>query len=122
MEHQAGGLQHNTACRFDAGALRKFYRLYQIDKDLADKQAESVKAGGSGRVIGGRSLWGNTFYLLMKEFGWSLDYILWGISFANIQMILSDTTDYFPDAKKKENKFDANDAENEHLLTVFFSQ
>jgi hypothetical protein len=55
-------------------------------------------------VIGGRSIWGNTFHVLIEKFGWTLDYILWGISFVNIQMILLDAPEYFSDNGKKEKK------------------
>ena len=80
-----------------------------------------MKVSGSGRVIGGRSLWGNTFYLLIKEFGWTLDYILWGISFANVQMLLSDATEYFSGDGKNKNKkvISADDPRNrEYIMSL----
>ena len=77
----------------------------------------------SGRVIGGRSLWGNTFHLLMKEFGWTLDYILWGISFQNVQMLLSDTIDYFSDTKGNSTKtISADDETNNELIQQLFEK
>lgn len=46
---------------------------------------------GSSRAVGGRSLWGSTFDVILSKYGWTLDYLLWGISYVNVQMLLSDT-------------------------------
>ena len=46
---------------------------------------------GSNRVIGGRSIWGSLLDVVLQKYHWTLDYLLWGISFQNIQMLLADT-------------------------------
>jgi len=42
-------------------------------------------------VIGGRSIWGSLLDVVLQKYHWTLDYLLWGISFQNIQMLLADT-------------------------------
>jgi len=46
-------------------------------------------------VIGGRSIWGAIIEPLAKNYHWTIDYILWGISFLNVQMLSSDAVQVF---------------------------
>ena len=41
------------------------------------------------RVIGLNSPWGNRGEII-KSFGWTYDYLLWGISWLNVQIMLTD--------------------------------
>lgn len=43
------------------------------------------------RVIGGRSIWGSLLDTVLQKYHWTLEYLLWGISFQNVRMLLSDT-------------------------------
>jgi hypothetical protein len=43
-------------------------------------------------IYGGRTIYGALIAPLMEKYGWTLDYILWGISYANIQMLMADAT------------------------------
>jgi hypothetical protein len=45
----------------------------------------------SGRDIGGSSLWGSLFDVVLEKYHWTFDYLLWGISFVNVHMLLSDS-------------------------------
>jgi len=42
-------------------------------------------------VIGGRSIWGSLFDVVLQKYHWTLEYLLWGISFQNVQMLIADT-------------------------------
>lgn len=80
-----------------------------------------MKAGGSGRVIGGRSLWGGLLDVLIGKYGWTLDYLLWGISYLNIQMLLSDTIQTFSNPGKgddvaKDARISGDDIRNLELI------
>lgn len=99
---------------FNAGRLSKFYNLYSIDKDVAAKQA-SHHGGGSSRAIGGRSLWGGLLDVACAKYGWTLHYVLWGISYLNLQMMLIDaiTIDY---NDENSNVIDADDPANAERL------
>ena len=103
-----------------ASGLRKFYHLYSIDKDLEAKQAEARKVSGSSRVIGGRSLWGNLFDAALSKYGWTLDYLLWGISFQNITMLLSDSIQTYSTANDK--TLDAEDKLNQDYIIQNYSE
>lgn len=62
-----------------------------IDKDAQEKQQiAKVKEGGNSVTVGGSSVWGSLIAKLAKNYGWTMDYILWGISFVNIKMLLAD--------------------------------
>lgn len=39
-------------------------------------------------------MWGSVFDVVITKYGWTLDYLLWGISFVNVQMLLSDTISF----------------------------
>lgn len=45
----------------------------------------------SGRDIGGSSLWGSLFDVVLEKYHWTFDYLIWGISFVNVHMLLSDS-------------------------------
>lgn len=70
--------------------LRKFYYLYSINEDIKAKRAYRNKEGKSSRVVGGRSLWGGMLDVACSKYGWTLDYVLWGISYLNLNMMTSD--------------------------------
>lgn len=70
--------------------LRKFYDLYSINEDIKAKRAYRNKEGKSSRVVGGRSLWGGMLDVACSKYGWTLDYVLWGISYLNLNMMTSD--------------------------------
>ena len=40
--------------------------------------------------FGGRSAWGNIIDTACERYGWSYQYVLWGISFSNLQLMLAD--------------------------------
>lgn len=40
--------------------------------------------------FGGRTIYGVLIDPLAERYGWTMDYILWGVSYANIRMLLSD--------------------------------
>lgn len=99
----------------DTGRLLKFFTLYSIDKDVAAKQA-SHHGSGSSRAIRGRSLWGGLLDVACAKYGWTLHYVLWEISYLNLQMMLTDaiTVDY--DSNEKGDIINADDPANAERL------
>lgn len=62
--------------------------LYQINQ--GDRNNETESQGKSGReIIGLNSPWGSRGEIC-KNFGWTYDYLLWGISWINVQTMLAD--------------------------------
>ena len=67
---------------------RGFYVLYSVNTGDRNDQSEETQSKPS-RVIGLNSPWGNRGEII-KSFGWTYDYLLWGISWLNVQIMLAD--------------------------------
>ena len=59
---------------------------------------------------------------MLEKYHWTFDYVVWGISFTNLQMLLADARDYFPDfsgkggGKKDEEVIKADDPRNRERM------
>ena len=65
-----------------------FYQLYQIDKGRLSgrgKKSDRVKA----HIRGLKSPWGMEA-AVCAHFHWTREYLLWGVSWQNVQMMLID--------------------------------
>lgn len=53
--------------------------------------------------FGGKSIYGKLIDTACERYGWSYDYVLWGISFTNLQLLLADRVKniYLTDKEKK---------------------
>lgn len=120
MELQAVGLLFGCPRNPNAGTLRKFYKFYSIGSDIEAKRSEIAKRNTSGRTIGGRSVWGNIIAPVLEKYHWTFDYVVWGISFTNLQMLLADSREYFPDysgkSKDEEIVINADDPRNKKQM------
>lgn len=53
--------------------------------------------------FGGKTLWGIYLDNLCKRYGWTLDYLIWGISWVNLNMMWLDGIEArFPDSDEKD--------------------
>lgn len=59
------------------------------DKQKLDKIAK-YKADGGNYSFGARTAYGSIIGPACAKFGWSLDYVVWGIGYTNLQMLLAD--------------------------------
>lgn len=52
--------------------------------------------------MGGRSPWGSFLDAACERYKWTFDYVMWGISYVNLMMMLTDavSVDYDTDNKK----------------------
>lgn len=67
-------------------------REFGIDRE-SRRLAEAVKAKSpdKGSVsFGGKSLWGTLVDAACERYGWTYQYVLWGVSFSNLQLLLAD--------------------------------
>lgn len=66
-------------------------------------KAQKVKKQSNTLIFCGVSVWGNLIDPIAERYGWTLDYILWGISFANIRMLMADRRKevYLTDEERK---------------------
>lgn len=94
-----------------------------VDADDRTRQRvnESKKNGGNSIIFGGRSIYGNLVDAACQRYGWSLEYLLWEISYANVHFMLKDAINsvYLSEEERKklhlsggsEQYFDGNDPE-----------
>lgn len=68
--------------------LRGFYERYSLGKNAAGNDFPNDNSGADSHY-GGRSIWGQIDNLI-NRYHWTLEYILWGISWANVQLMISD--------------------------------
>lgn len=55
------------------------------------RRAVKVKSAKSESVsFGALTVYGSMFDPVMERYGWTLDYVLWGISYVNLKMLMAD--------------------------------
>lgn len=72
--------------------VSRFIKYYGLNREAAVR-ARVMRAknkDGGGISFGGKSLYGSMIDTLCDRYGWTMDYVIWGISYQNIQMLLSD--------------------------------
>lgn len=77
-----------TFTRDNVDDYRKFFRL---DKEQV-RMGKAAKARDTrgNYSFGGLSIYGSLIDRACERYGWSFDYVVWGISFANLQMLMND--------------------------------
>lgn len=97
-----------------------------IDKEREErKRITDIKKDNGGITFGGNSVYGTLIDFACQRYGWTMDYVVWGISHTNLRMLMADaiTTVYLNAKEKKQlNIFDnkeninADDPRNEELI------
>ena len=68
-----------------------FIRYFGIDKESAERKRISKIKGSSGCIsFGGTSQYGTLIDFACQRYGWTLDYVVWGISYTNLRMLMAD--------------------------------
>lgn len=104
---QNGGSFYDHCPAWWGKGFYEYYQIVQLDKssgeeDGGDEESESErKRELKGRTEGLHSPWG-TIWSIASATGWTVDYILWGISWPNVQMMIADAPRYTTEPKKKE--------------------
>nr|DAE23381.1 MAG TPA: hypothetical protein [Myoviridae sp. ctcPl3] len=104
------------------GDVSTFIKHLAIDeeKEWLRKVSKAKKNNGSF-VFGGKSVYGTLIDAACERYGWTMEYVVWGISYANLQMLLADavTSIYLSDEERKKlhipmdrNVIKADDPEN----------
>ena len=81
-----------------------FFAHFGIDKDIRDKEeVNRIKSSKGTVVFGGKSIWGALLDTACAKYGWSIEYILWDISYMNLQMMITDSLSsvYLTDDEQK---------------------
>lgn len=75
------------------GSVADLQQHYGIDKEQKEfRRISEAKGTGGTFIFGGKTIYGTLIAPLMEKYGWTLDYILWDISYANLQMLMADAT------------------------------
>lgn len=82
-----------------------YIKHFGIDKERAlQKRISSVKSNKGSISFGGKSIYGLLIDTACQRYGWTFDYVVWGISYINLQMLLADSVSsvYLSDEERKE--------------------
>lgn len=82
-----------------------FIRHFGLDKEQKEQARISKlkNKGGNTLMFGGKSLYGSLIGVACEKYGWTLDYVVWGISLTNLRMMIADSINsiYLTDEEKK---------------------
>jgi len=69
-------------------------RRFGMDKEAKrlERVAKAKDKNKNSFDFGGKSIWGSLIDGACERYGWSFQYILWGISYSNLRLLLSDYT------------------------------
>ena len=66
-----------------------FLRHFGIDKENTErKRIAKVKKNNSSISFGGNSTYGTMIDFACQRYGWTFDYVVWGISYINLRMLM----------------------------------
>ena len=111
--------------------IAEYQKHFKIDKEKKD-QARVMSCKEDNRNVytfGGKSIYGTLIDYFAQRYGWTMDYILWGISYNNLQMLMSDavTTIHLTDKEAKKcrvsrdrNIINGDDANNAEKIKKLF--
>ncbi len=94
------------------------------------KRVLKIKNRNSNVIsFGGRSVYGSLIDAACERYGWTMDYVVWGISYANLRMLMADmiTTISLTDEEKKKARLktrdyiDGDNPENIDRIRAMFS-
>lgn len=109
-----------------------FVKHIGIDTErvLRDRIATMQKKTSKSVTFGGRSVYGSLIDYACQRYGWTMQYVVWGISYANLQMLIADAvnTAYLSDDEMKKlgiqngdcQVLDGDDPQNAALIRQLF--
>ena len=77
---------------FSDTSVDDYIKHFKIDKEKENMQRvlKCKKESKGTYTFGGKSIYGSMIDTLAQRYGWTMDYIVWGISYKNLQMLLAD--------------------------------
>ena len=84
--------------------VEEFTKHFGIDREQRDQQKiMRVKKDKNSISFGGRSPWGSLIDRACERYGWTYDYVVWGVSYINLTMMLADcsNTIFLSDDERK---------------------
>lgn len=83
----------------------EFIKYFRIDEEKELKERIGrAKGEGNSVTFGGKSIYGLLIDFACQRYGWTMEYVLWGISYVNLNMLFADaiTTVYLTDDERKQ--------------------
>ncbi len=115
---------------YDDRTVRKMVGM-DLDHDRKRKVMSAKKSDGTF-VFGGCSIYGSIIDAACERYGWTLEYVVWGISHINLMMMLSDqVSSVFLSKEEKKDAHISNDRDvimaddkrnNKKILEMFKGQ
>ena len=101
--HQIAALTSIALSSERTPEIMEHFRFEEESKRY-DKVSRVKKSDGNNVMFGGRTVWGCVIDFLAQRYGWTLQYILWGISCSNLSLLMKDyvRTVYLTDDELKE--------------------
>lgn len=88
-----------------------FIKHFKIDKEKRDleKISKVKKDNGNNIIFGGKSIYGTLIGAACEKYHWTMDYVVWGISYTNLKMLMADaiTSVYLTDEEKRNARIDS---------------
>lgn len=116
---------------FSGDNTEEFIRYFGIDKEREEKsRIYKIKDSKGSISFGGKSTYGTLIDFACQRYGWTMDYILWEISYANLKMLMADaiTTIYLSEDEQKKlgmsvgEVINADDPKNRELMRKMLSE
>lgn len=94
------------------------------------KRAMKVKSDSDSITFGGKSIYGSFIDFACERYGWTYEYVIWGISYINLQLLMADTinTIYLSKEERKKihipkdrSRISGDDPKNKELLKQLLS-
>lgn len=130
-----------SAC--DADEIAKIlFAAFNMNSELdvirecgIDKEQERIarilkaKDDSSSVQVGGKTVYGSLIDTACSRYGWTLDYVLWGISYANLRLLILDKSDSIHLSKEEKKRvrlrdlqgntgvINADDPNNAHIIS-----
>ena len=121
-----------TACLMSnaEATVREVGKATGIERDRERMQrVTAAKESRGSYTFGGRTIYGGLIDMACERYGWTLDYVLWGITLANLRLMLADqlTSIYLSDKEQRRchisndrDIINADDpANNERIMRMF---
>lgn len=83
----------------------EFIKYFRIDEDKEFRERIGrTKGEGNSITFGGKSIYGLLIDFACQRYGWTMEYVLWGISYVNLNMLFADaiTTVYLTDEERRQ--------------------
>lgn len=89
---------------FTSDKVDSFIKHLGIDREHKEREKVSkAKKNDNTFTFGGKSIYGSLIDVACERYGWTMEYVVWGISYANLRMLMADivTSIYLTDDEMK---------------------